>query len=281
MGQGSYPELLSQIRSQQAQYSKKYPVTSGAAEFAGGVLPGLALMAVPGGQVAGGTALARLAARPVVQGIGAGTTSGLISGAGMAAEEERLPGAITGGVIGAGIGAAVPAAMRATGTGRDWLLERLAASPATAKEKAAQKMTEAMVESGIKPSDITKQMQSDIALGVPSTIANVNPTLASLAEAVAQRTGKGTSTVEDVLGKQQAGAKERVYQQLSERLKPKDYFGEEDKLLNELKTKAAPAYQKAYAVGQVDDPQIQAMLNIPHYKSAWNTARSIAEADYA
>lgn len=281
LGQGSYPELLSQIRSQQAQYSKEYPLTAGAAELGGGILPGLALMAVPGGQVAGGSALARLAARPVVQGIGTGAATGAITGAGQATEGERGAGAMIGGTIGTALGAAIPVASRVGGGAKEWLMERLAPSQAQAKEKAAQRMTEAMVEAGIKPSDITAQMQKDIALGVPSTIANVNPALASLAENIAQRTGKGTSTVEDVLGSQQAGAKERVYQQLSGRLKPKDYFGEEDRLINELKSKAGPAYQKAYAVGQVDDPQIQAMLNIPHYKSAWNTARSIAEADYA
>lgn len=289
LGEGEYQNIVERIRKEYGQYSEENPVTSTLAEFGGGVAPGLAMMFVPGGQAAGaaqmgtagGSALARLAARPIAKSVAAGTTTGAVTGAGSATEGNRGAGAVTGGVTGAGLGLAIPTAMRTTGGVKDWLMSRLFPSEKKATEQAAKKMTEAMGESGITPKDVQRRMAEDRKMGVPSTLANVDPALADLAETVAQRTGAGTRKVEKKVAQQQAGAKERTYQQVRKGLQPDDFYGEEERLLNDLRTKSAPAYKSAYAVGEVDDPQIMEMLALPQFRGAWATARSIAEADAA
>lgn len=289
LGQGEYEDLVRKIRGEYSQFAEKHPVVSTVSEFGGGVLPGIAAMLLPGGTPTGAaqvgaattSALSRLAARPIVRTSAAGAGSGAVTGAGTADEESRLSGGIAGGVMGGALGAAVPVAMRSAGGVREWLADRLFPSAEKATSRAAGKMTEAMGESGITPRDILRRMERDEKLGVPSTVANIDPALADLAETVAQRTGAGTRQVEKVIGRQQEGAKERTYQQLRKSLNPKDFYGEEERLLSDLRTKSAPAYKAAYAVGEVDDPVIGEMMKMPQLKSAWETARQIAEAEAA
>lgn len=289
LGEGEYKDLVKKIRQEYGTYSEQNPITSTIAEFSGGALPGLAAMVVPGGQAAGaaqlartsGSALARLAARPITKSVAAGTTTGAISGAGSAEEGSRGSGAVTGGVTGAAIGAVTPVVMRTSGGVKNWLMDRLFPSESKTFERASKKMTEAMGEVDMAPKDITKRMAENRALGVPSTVANTEAALADLAETVAQRTGKGTRRIEKKIGQQQAGTKERVYQQVRKGLKPDDYYSEEERLISDLRSKSAPAYKAAYSVGEVDDPQIMSMLELPQFRSAWATARSIAEADAA
>lgn len=289
LGQGEYQDLVNKIRQEYGTYAEKYPITSAISEFGGGVLPGVAAMFVPGMQpagatqigTAGGSALARLAARPIVKNVALGASTGAVSGAGSAVEENRTPGAIAGGAYGAGLGAAIPYVMRAASGADAWLMDKLLPSAAKAERKAAEKMTGAMAESGITTKNIEKRLAQDRALGVPSTVANTDAALTDLAETVAQRTGAGTRKVEKKISQQQAGAKERTYQQVRKGLQPDDFYGEEERLINDLRTKSAPAYEQAYAVGEVDDPQIAEMLKLPQFRNAWATARSIAEADAA
>lgn len=289
LGQGEYDDLVKRIRKEYGTYSEQNPITSALAEFGGGVAPGVAAMFVPGMQpagaaqigTAGGNVLARLAARPIVKSTTAGATTGAISGAGSAEEGERGSGAVSGGVIGGGLGAVLPTGIRTAGGVKDWLMDRLFPSAEKSTQRAAQKMTQAMAESKLTPQQIERKMRQDRALGVPSTIANVDPALADLAETVAQRTGAGTRKVEKTIGQQQAGAKERTYQQVRKGMQPGQYYDEQEQLLQDLRSKSAPAYKQAYAVGEVDDPQIMEMLALPQFKGAWNTARSIAEADAA
>ena len=289
LGEGEYQAIVDRIRKEYGQYSEENPIASTLLEFGGGVAPGVAAMFVPGGQAAGatqmatagGSALARLAARPIVKTGVAGGVSGGVTGAGSATEGNRGAGAVTGTVMGTGLGVATPVAMRSTGSVKDWLMSRLFPSEKKATEQAAKKVTQAMGESGITTKDIERKMALDRKMGVPSTVANVDPALTDLAETVAQRTGAGTRKIEKTIGQQQSGAKERTYQQVRKGLQPDDFYGEEERLLQDLRTKSAPAYKSAYAVGEVDDPQIMEMLALPQFRSAWNTARQIAEADAA
>lgn len=289
LGEGDYNDLVKRIRKEYGTYSEQNPITSALAEFGGGVAPGVAAMFVPGMQPAGaaqigtasGNVLSRLAARPITKSTAAGATTGAISGAGSAEEGDRTSGAISGGVIGGGLGATIPAAMRTAGGVKEWLSDRLFPSVEKSTQRAAKKMTQAMGESRLTPQQIERRMVQDRAMGVPSTIANVDPALADLAETVAQRTGAGTRKVEKVIGQQQAGSKERTYQQVRKGMQPGQYYDEQEQLLQDLRSKSAPAYKQAYAVGEVNDPQIMTMLELPQFRGAWNTARQIAEADAA
>lgn len=289
LGDEKYEDAVKRIRKEYGQYSEENPIISTAAEFGGGVLPGLAALAIPGGQAAGavqlgragGSTLARLAARPMAKTVATGVTEGAIAGAGSAEEGSRGAGAVAGGTLGGGVGVAAPVGMRTFGGLKNWAMERLFPSAKKAEQSAAKKMTEALGESGLTPQDIQQKMDADRALGVPSTIANADPALADLAETVAQRTGKGTRQVEQTISQQQAGAKERAYQQVRQGLQPGEFYDEEQKLIDDLRSKSTPAYEAAYAVGPVNDPQIMELLAIPQFRSAWATARKIADADAA
>ena len=281
-----YEKVLAKIRREYGEFSKENPFTSGALEFTGGVVPGLAAMLVPGGQAVGATqlartgtgTLARLAGSPMARAVGAGTASGTVAGAGTAEEGQRISGAGSGAALGASAGVVIPGGMRATKSGASWLREKLAPSEKVLERKAAEKMTVALRESNLTPKDIQTKMAADKAMNVPSVVANVDPALADLAETVAQRTGKGTRTIEKRLAEQKAGSRERTYQQVVAGVKPGSYYDDLNRMTQELRDKADDVYEQAYAHGTVDDPRINEVLKSPAFAEFYDRAKSISNA---
>lgn len=278
LGDQPYEQALGQIRQEYARYARENPGTTMAAEFAGGMAPAVGMMFVPGAQGAAVTqaqrstmgALARLAAL--------GGATGAVSGAGTAEEGGRVGGAVTGGTLGTIIGGGAPVVLRGAKGAGQWLRERISPSDDVIAQSVGRKMTAAMKESDLTPQQIELMMARDRSLGVPSTIANVDNAMADLAQAVAQRTGKGTRTVEKTLKQQQAGSRDRTYQQVQKVLQPGNYYDDEAKLVQDLRSKAGTMYDEAYAWGDVDDPKIMRALGRPELQSAYKTARDIAEA---
>jgi len=278
-GEGSYEDLVKRIREEYGQYSKENPYTSGAAEFAGGAAPAVALMLAPGTKQAGATQLKRSTMGALGRLGLAGGATGVISGAGSATEGERGSGALTGGLIGTTLGLAIPPAMRA-GTGASkWLRERLFPTDALVQRSATGKMAGAMQESGMSPKEILRAMERDKSMGVPSVVANTNPALADLAEAVAQRTGAGARKVEKTLTEQKLGARERTQQQVTKGLKPGNYYDDLEQLQKDMKTRAGPAYEQAYAYGEVTDPEVLKFMKLPQFQQATNKARELLAAE--
>lgn len=279
LGGVPYEQALKQIRQEYAQYSKEYPITSTAAEFAGGVAPAVGMMFVPGAQPAGAAQLGTSTMGALAKLAALGGATGAVSGAGSAEEGQRGSGAVSGGTIGTILGVGTPVAMRsATGAAR-WLRDRLAPTEASISRRAGEKMTQAMRESNLTPQQIEQLAARDRAMGVPSVVANVDNAMADLAEAVAQRTGKGTRRVEKTLTQQKTGARERTYQQVRKGLQPGDYYADEERLVKELRGKAKDIYDDAYAHGDVDDPRIVEVLKNPRFQEFFNKARGIAETE--
>jgi hypothetical protein len=268
LGNESYETVLPKIRSEYGQYAKQYPITQGVSEFVGGAAPGVGMMFVPGMQPAG---LMRLGAL--------GAASGAISGAGSATEGDRMSGAGGGALIGGGLGVSLPLALRGTGGAAKWLQERLFSTPKVVQDRALEKMTDAMRQAKVDPRDVQVQMAQDRAMGVPSVMANANPALRDLAEAVAQRSGAGSNAIEKKLTTQRLGARDRVKAQTTAALKPVDYYGLEDNLTAQLRNNAKSLYEKAYAHGDVDDPRIVEVLKNPQFKAFFDKARSIADTE--
>lgn len=287
LGGGSYDENLAKIRAEYAQYSQQNPFTSGALEFAGGIAPGVAAMFVPGGQVAGGAqlartgagALAQLTASPTARLAATGTATGAVSGAGSATEGERTTGATTGAALGLGLGVGLPVAQRVGTGGAAWLRERLLPTQATVERRVGEKFNRALGESNLTPQDIPPRVVADRALNVPSVVANVDPALTDLAEAVAQRTGRGARTVERRLTEQKLGARERTQQQVRRGLQPGDFYADEQRMVQQLRSRANTAYDDAYAFGDVDDPRIAETLKHPSFQAFFKKARDIAETE--
>jgi hypothetical protein len=277
LGSESYETLLPQIRSEYGEYAKQYPITQGVSEFVGGAAPGVAMMFVPGMQPAG---LMRLGAL--------GAATGAVSGAGSATEDNRARGAGSGALIGGGLGVTLPLALRAAGGAGKWLRERLFSTPEVVQDRALGKINEAMRQAKVSPRDVQAQMAQDRAMGVPvqgkamgvpSVMANANPALRDLAEAVAQRSGAGSNAIENALTTQRLGARGRVKAQTTAALKPADYYGLEDNLTAQLRNNAKGLYEKAYAYGDVDDPRIVEVLKNPQFKAFFDKARSIADTE--
>ena len=267
-GNEPYETALPRIRSEYGEYAKQYPFTQGASEFVGGVIPGVGMMMIPGMQPAG---LMRLGAL--------GAVSGALSGAGSATEGNRTSGAGGGALIGGGLGVSLPLALRGTGGALKWLQERLFSTPEVVQNRAVEKMTEAMRQAKVNPRDVEAQMAQDRAIGVPSVMANANPALRDLAEAVAQRAGAGSNAIENALTTQRLGARDRVKAQTTVALKPADYYGLEDNLTAQLRNNAKGLYEKAYAHGDVDDPRIVEVLKNPQFKAFFDKARGIADTE--
>jgi hypothetical protein len=122
-------------------------------------------------------------------------------------------------------------------------------------------------------------MARDRAMGVPSTVANVDDAIADLAQSVAQRTGKGTRKVEKTLKQQQTGARDRTYQQVQKGLQSGNFYEDEARLVKELREKAGGVYKEAYDWGDVDDPRIVEALKNPQFQQFFAKARSIADTE--
>lgn len=268
LGSESYETLLPQIRSEYGQYAKQYPITQGVSEFVGGAAPGIGMMFVPGMQPAG---LMRLGAL--------GAATGAVSGAGSATEGDRASGAGGGALIGGGLGVGLPIALRAAGGAGKWLRERLFSTPKVVQDRALGKINEAMSQAKVSPRDVQAQMAQDRAMGVPSVMANANPALRDLAEAVAQRSGAGSNAIENALTTQRLGARGRVKAQTKAALKPVEYYDMEESLTAQLRSNAKSLYEKAYAHGDVDDPRIVEVLKNPQFKAFFDKARSIADTE--
>ena len=287
LGSGSYEDNLAKIRDEYARYSSENPYTAGALEFGGGMAPAVAMMFTPGGQPAAiaqtqrasASALAKLAQSPMARSALAGGTTGAVAGAGTATEGERGEGAGVGGLMGTGLGVAIPVAMRTGKSGYNWLKERLMPTPQGIQDRASQKMLEAMKQAQLTPQQIEAVMRKDASMRVPSTIANADPAMVDLAEAVAQRVGKGRQVVAKTLGEQKQGIRERTYDQVKKGLKPGDYYADEDRLVKELRDFAGKAYDDAYNVGSVNDPKIMTILEQPEVKSVYDLARQIANGE--
>lgn len=275
LGQGEYEELVKRIRNEYAQYGKENPFVSGALEFAGAATPSLAALVVPGLQPAAplttAQALTRMAAL--------GAATGGVSGAGTSNEGSRLSGGIGGATLGAVVGGAAPVAMRGGSRAFEWLAERLKPSEGRIARTAAGKMNEALRQENLTPQQMEAAVARDRSMGVPAVVANANPALADLAEAVAQRTGAGARTIEKKLGEQKAGARDRVYGQTKGALKPGDFYDDEQRLVGELRQKASGLYDEAYARGTIDDPAITEVLKLPQFRSFFEKAKNIANLE--
>ena len=287
LGSGNYEDNLAKIRDEYARYSAENPYSAGTLEFAGGMLPAVGMMLTPGGQPAAaiqtGRAsagiLSRLAQSPMARSIFAGGTTGAVAGAGTATEGERGSGAGTGALMGTTLGAAIPVGMRTAGSGYNWLKERLMPTPQGIQDRASAKMLDALKQAQLTPQQMEAVMKKDASMRVPSTIANVDPAVVDLAEAVAQRVGSGRQVVAKRLGDQKAGIRERTYEQVKAGLKPGEFYADEDRLAQELREFANKAYDDAYSVGSVNDPKIMTILEQPEVKSVYDLARQIASGE--
>jgi hypothetical protein len=224
-------------------------------------------------------ALSRLAANPYARGAAVGNVTGTVAGAGSAQPGDRTSGALVGGTVGTLVGGGAPVVIRGTGAVANWLRDRIAPSEATITNAATGKVARAINESGMTPQQIEQRVLEDRARNIPSTIANADPALVDLAETVAQRSGPSGRLVEKKLGEQTAGARERAYAQTRKGLQPGEYYDDLKRLQADMRSKADPLYQKAYAYGEVDDPEVLKFLQLPQFQQGVKRAEKLLKAE--
>lgn len=295
VGERVYEDELADINREYAEFAQRRPIASLATEFAGGALPALgAMIATPvtGGAAAPAAAaaaarsagvLSRLAANPLARGAATGAATGAISGAGSAQPGERGEGAFEGAQIGGVLGAAAPLVIRGGGAGYNWLRDRLAPSAETVTRKAADRvnlaLSNALEGTGMSPQQAAAALAADRARGIPSTFANVDPALVDLAETAAQRSGASPRIIEGALGRQTAGARERVFERAKSELGGGNFYDDEYRMVQDLRDQASTLYDDAYAFGSVMDPRIMSALKNPKFKGFYDKAREIAETE--
>jgi hypothetical protein len=286
LGDQSYEDALKQIHQEQGKFAEEHPIVQPVSEFVGGAAPLVASYMMPGAQVSTPAtttrtlgALAKLSQNPYIRGAVTGAVTGGISGAGSAEPDMRGSGAASGAVIGTGLGAGMPAATRAGKGVLDMIRERVNPSESFITDRALGKLNKAISDSGITPADIRAKISADRLVNVPSVMANVDPSLADLAENVAQRTGAGARTIENALLQQKAGARERAYQQVNKGLNPGDYYADLEAIQKDLKTKADPHYKAAYATGEVTDPEVLKFMELPQFKQGLSKAEELLAAE--
>jgi len=289
MGQGDYSALRKDINKEYGRFAERYPVTSGALEFAGGAAPAVAAMMMTpatGGAAAPAAAagasravgaLGRIASSPYARSGAIGTTQGVISGAGTSEEGERATGAAGGALMGAGIGLASPAAIRTAKSGLDWILERALPTEKFVKQRALGKIYDQLENEGMKPGDVLAKSIDDYSMNVPSMFANASPSLIRLADAAANRAGKASAMVRNAFDELKEGSRERVMQQVRTGISGKNYFQDEADAVARLRADSKSDYDKAYAFGSVMDPRVNKVLENPKFAEFFKRAQQIAD----
>lgn len=281
-----YEQELARLNKEYGEFVQRNPATATMAEVGGGLLPLAASYLIPGGQAAAplttartASTMSKLATNPYVRGAVTGALTGTIAGAGSAQPDDRAAGALAGGALGTGVGAAAPVVIRGTGAAGRWARDRLFPTEETVTTRATEKVNRAMREAGITPLEAEMKIAADRARGIPSTLANVDPALVDLAETVAQRSGPSAREIESTLGRQAAGARERAYMQTRRALQPGDYYDDLAKLQQEMRTKAEPYYNAAYARGEVTDPDVLKFLELPQFQQGIKRAEKLLKSE--
>jgi hypothetical protein len=262
----SYEDILRDIRQNRARFSAEYPGTALAANVAGGVgsmfIPGAGLL---GKTAQGLTGISKLAS-PLSRTAATGAFQGSVAGMGAG---ENLQERLTMGATGAGLGAGLGAGMYGAGRGAKFARDVRAAKRDTgaSAEAAAADILAGRVED---PAALRQLLESDEALGVPTTLATSSPELSRLTDVVLRTPSEGREELAQTIARQQAGAPTRAQQALRTALPTPDYFASMDRVTDTLRRNANQLYGAAYeAAPEIRDPRILKALNSPDIQSAY------------
>lgn len=301
LGEGSYEDIRKDINKNYAEFSERNPILAPVAEFAGGILPlAASIVATPfsGGAAAPAAALATAraagplaklgslvssaASNPYIRGAVVGGTTGAVSGAGSAEPDDRERSAALGAIMGAPLGVAIPAVLRGGSGALTAIRDRvpMMQSEKYLEKRAAAKISDAMQKGDTDLKGMIGRLQKDKDMGAPSILANADRSLEDLAERVVGRGGKGARIIERELEEQGGGARDRVLGQVKKTYGTKgDFYGDEEKVVESLRTKAEPYYEAAYLRGEVDDPKVLEFMGLPQFKEGYKEAQALLAAD--
>jgi hypothetical protein len=297
MSADEYYRLKKQINDDYNAWAQANQAEAFGLELGGGIASSfLPLGAVTKGFQAG-SKLANVGTRAVAS----GALSGAVTGVGQAEGLTDIPtsvlenaalGAVTGGAFGKGAeytgrGASIAKQkyLEKFGPGLEvWddvagRFVRVPETPLTsADRRAAEILTEAAGERGPYRALGTTALAN--RQGVPLRLGTSNPELTALADKVATKASSGQEGLIKSLIESRAGTADRVSAKTEAALPgAKDYFEEEEAISDRLRSIGDNEYQRAFAVGEVNDPEIMAIINNPSpiIRSIWQSVQNTAQ----
>ncbi len=282
----NYEEALADERRKLKAFQEQYPIAGMAGEVAGS----LPTMLVPGLGVARGAAMAgKLGSSAIKEGAKLGAKQGALGGLGEAEGGLDVEGVIQrgkGAATGATTGAVVGGALSGLGEGAKGaygaIKERFV--PRTSDDVAKAKILQDLERSGMTPRQAQAEFEYLQSTGARPAYFDVNPSLGSRAEAVAQREGPaGERLVEDIYERQR-GQRERIMGQARERFdQSKAFYETADEAADALRTKAKPFYEEAYKAKLPLETQyqLQSIMNdvAESFPQAIDSARRLYAAE--
>lgn len=283
MGRGeptTYGGEVERIRGEREEFRRRNPVTASALNIAGAAVPALLTMGASTGVSAPGMTAQMLRAGRV------GAGQGALAGAGAAEGDlgNRAKGAAFGGLVGGVLGGLVPpaaaSARRLVETGRNILFSPNQKQVLT---RAQDTLLRALGRDRTTPAEVAERATAGARLGVDdlmmADIAGAN-TRQRMALA-ARSPSEGRAVIEEALqgraGRAGAGLQSDVARAAGMPRQDTTALGET--LVERMRANAAPLYERAYAVGPVDDPRIAAYMSRPQFQAGLREAVKLAQME--
>lgn len=281
---GEYYRIKDQINSDYNAWAKANPEEALAAELTGGIagtfIPGIGLVGkgIKGGKALGST---------ILQGAKTGAQAGFLSGLGQSetlAPSDIIPSVATGTVLGGTAGGVFAKGAELGGrgfaAGKEELYKRLGmpqAGMALPEERKAAEILYGATAGGRSPERGVGLSALSGRYGVPTPLGLSTPELTSLTEKFLGKQTPGREAVARELVETQADSAQRVAGQVEAAFPgTRDYFEAGDAVTERLRQIGDQDYQKAYAVGEIRDPQIETLIKNPELASVWAEAQSLA-----
>lgn len=284
MSADEYYRIKNQINADYNVWAKANPEEALGLEIGGGIAGAF----VPGlGWVGGGMKGARAAealGNVALQGVKSGAISGGLSGLGQAdtmapsdLASSVITGTALGGVTGGVFGKGTELAGRGFASARDAVMGRLGRETGDAADR---RVAEILYGSTPSPERAVGKTALAGKYDVPMPYGVSTPELAALTEKVLAKPSSGRRELAEQLIEAQSGATPRVQAQVETAFPgAKDYFDVEDQITKNLREIGDTEYQKAFAVGTVNDKQLTNIVNNPQLSSIWKQAQDLAELE--
>lgn len=295
-GQGTYEQNLAALELAKQKFGQQNPKTALTSEIVGGLPYAL----VPFLGTAKYAQMAKDAAPLVRAGVTAGASAvtgaltGALGGAGAAGVGERMAGAQTGGTLGGLVGGAAPAVAKGVGMAGSKVVDVTSGIPVLqqvgkavgaatgqtvdAANRAKAKLLEALYRDKVSPADLEKMIA---AATKPVGIVDIaGENVKSLADVVQKYPSTARQTAKTALEERAAGQGERIQGDISKYLGGfTDPFEYTTAIAQRQKQLSSPLYQKAYAYGEVTDPNVLKYLELPQFKVAAKKAQELLAAE--
>lgn len=261
----TYDAAIDEIRARQRAAQEDNPVSFGAGQVGGSIIPASRIMKAVGTGATLGSAIVR-------SGLG-GAAFGAIEGFGSGKDnlQDRALHAAEGAPVGLVVGAAAPVVGHAIGKGISSVMNRGAGAEGT----GAGKVLSAMERDAIAPADLSTRLS---AAGPDAMIADIGPNLTQQAATIAASPGKGQQTIRGAVEARNAGASDRITDAVDSAMGGRVNVGQLERDIIARRSQAAtPLYDQAYRTPLPAIVEVQEVLSTPAGKMAAARAAKLSQ----